>query len=491
MLMKAASQSLTEQLATRFAERIRDRLLAPGSRLPSVRQCAAAQGVSPSTVVAAYDQLLAQGLVEARRNRGFFVREAAHPAFSAPAPAPGSTPPPAIGPWTSATGLPAANGETAASGLRAPSNATALIRGMFHQVSKKPQPGMGVFPPEWLESTFMPAAVRKVTGTKALQAFSLQYGEPAGDAGLRRALSQRLAHINVPAAPEQVICTIGATQALDIVSRTLLRAGDPVMVEEPGWAVEFARLEALGMRVLPVPRRADGPDLEVMARYCEVHKPKLFVSVSVFHNPTGYCLSPASAYRVLQLANQHNFHIVEDDTYSHIAPDHATRLCALDGLQRTIYVSGFAKILAPNWRVGFMAANGALVERLLDTKLLSTLTTPTLLEKALALCIEQGQLRRHAERIRTRLDAARSRSVKLALNAGCTFAAEPAGLFGWVETGVDTDALAQRMLDDGYLLAPGALFHAGRKPSTLMRINFATTQDAAFWKKFGERVRQM
>jgi DNA-binding transcriptional MocR family regulator len=94
------------------------------------------------------------------------------------------------------------------------------------------------------------------------------------------------------------------------------------------------------------------------------------VSVSVFHNPTGYCLSPGSAHRILQLANQHDFHIVEDDTYSHIAPEHATRLCALDGLQRTIYVSGFAKILAPNWRIGFLAAPTQLVERLLDTKLL-------------------------------------------------------------------------------------------------------------------------
>jgi DNA-binding transcriptional MocR family regulator len=121
---------------------------------------------------------------------------------------------------------------------------------------------------------------------------------------------------------------------------------------------------------------------------------------------------------------------------------------------------------------------------LLDTKLLSTLTTPALLEKALALCIEQGQLRRHAERVRTRLDAARSRSVQLALAAGCRFAAEPAGLFGWVDTGVDTDVLAQRLLDEGYLIAPGALFHADRRPSTLMRINFATTQEAAFWQVF-------
>jgi len=468
MLLKTASESLTGQLSSRFAERIRTRLLAPGARLPSVRQCAQEQQVSPSTVVAAYDQLLAQGLVEARKNRGFFVRELV-PAR-----------PIEIGKRVAAT-----------SDARRPIDATALIRGMFHKVSDKPQPGMGVFPPEWLESTFMPAAVRKVTSSKVLQEFSLQYGEPLGDAGLRRALSKKLATLSVHAAPEHIITTVGATHALDIVSRTLLRPGDPVMVEEPGWAVEFARLAALGMRILPVPRNADGPDLDVMARYCELHQPKLFVSVSVFHNPTGYCLSPGSAHRVLQLANRHNFHIVEDDTYSHIAPEHATRMCALDGLQRTIHVSGFAKILAPNWRVGFLAAPPSLVEPLLDTKLLQTLTTPALLEKALALCIEQGQLRRHAERIKTRLAAARSRSVKLALAAGCRFAAEPAGLFGWVDTGVDTDALAQRMLDEGYLLAPGALFHAGRKPSTLMRINFATTQDAAFWKKYGELVRRM
>ena len=488
MLMKTPTQSLTEQLSARFGERIRNRLLAPGARLPSVRQCAQQHGVSPSTVVAAYDQLLAQGLVEARKNRGFFVREMA-PALVAERVLEDVMIDPDAddrtgGNWSTAHWFAARGAGRGAP----PVNATALIRGMFHKISDKPQPGMGVFPPEWLESTFMPAAVRKVTTTRALQDFSSQYGEPLGDTGLRRVLSKKLATLNVHAAPENIITTVGATHALDIVSRTLLRPGDPVMVEEPGWAVEFARLSALGMHILPVPRRADGPDLEVMAKYCEVHQPKLYVSVSVFHNPTGYCLTPGSAHRILQLANQYNFHVVEDDTYSHIAPEHATRLTALDGLQRTIYVSGFAKILAPNWRIGFMAAPPALTEQLLDTKLLATLTTPALLEKALALCIEQGQLRRHAERIRTRLDAARARSVKLALGAGCTFAAEPVGLFGWVDTGVDTDALSQRMLDEGYLLAPGALFHAERKPSTLMRINFETTQDATFWRVF-QRVR--
>jgi len=468
-LTRSTAQTLTEQLAERFAARIRDRLLAPGARLPSVRQCAAQHGLNPSTVVAAYDLLLAQGLVEARRNRGFFVRERA-PLRSDGPPSPGL----------------AAVADAAR--MAAPISAATLIRGMFHPTGGRPQPGMGVFPPDWLASTFMPAAVRKVSTSQALADSSLQYGEPQGDAHLRRALAARLQGLGLPAVPAQIITTVGATHALDIVSRTLLKPGDAVMVEEPGWAVEFARLHALGMHILPVPRGPAGPDLAVMARYCQAHAPKLFVSVSVLHNPTGYCLSPASAHRVLQLAQQHDFHVVEDDTYSHIAPEHATRMSVLDGLQRTIYVSGFAKILAPNWRVGYLVAPPALTERLLDTKLLATLTTPSLLERAMALCIESGQLRRHAERIRSRLDAARNRSVKLAQAAGCRFVAEPSGLFGWVDTGVDTEALAQRMLDEGYLIAPGALFHAARAPSTLMRINFATTQEAAFWRVFRRLV---
>ena len=237
--------------------------------------------------------------------------------------------------------------------------------------------------------------------------------------------------------------------------------------------------------MLPVPRGEDGPDLAVMQRLIEAQKPherpRLYVTVSVLHNPTGASLSLQSAHRVLRLAQTHDLHVVEDDTYAHLAPPHLPRLSALDALERTIYISGFSKILAPNWRVGYVAAPAALVDRLVDTKLLSTLTTPAITEQALAHCLEQGLLRRHAERVTVRLDAARARSVRLAEAHGCRFAAPPRGLFGWVDVGVDTERLAQSMIDD-WLLAPGALFHATPRPTTLMRINFATTQDERFWR---------
>lgn len=467
-LSRQSDATLTEQLSSRFADHIRQRLMAPGARLPSVRECARRHGVSPYTVVAAYDQLLAQGLVEARKQRGFFVRDQRQVA------------------------APAGNAVRGPARMAAPVSATMLVRSMFQPPGALPMPGLGTLPMEWLDLPMLSTALRRVSGPSQLGALSLQYGEPAGDLRLRRALSLRLGDVGVKAAPEQIVTTLGATQALDIVTRSLLRPGETVLVDEPGWSVEFARLAALGLRVLPVPRGEDGPDLAVMQRLIEAQppheRPRLYITVSVLHNPTGASLSLGHAHRLLQLAQAHDLLIVEDDTYAHLAPLHLPRLAALDGLERTIYISGFSKILVPNWRVGYLAAPPGLVDRFIDTKLLTSLTTPSLTEQALAHCLEQGLLRRHAERVQQKLDAARARAVRLAEGAGCRFAMPPRGLFGWVDAGVDTERLAQAMADEGWLLAPGSLFHATPRPTTLMRINYATTQDARFWRAL-ERTR--
>ncbi|MEP7298097.1 MAG: PLP-dependent aminotransferase family protein [Burkholderiales bacterium] len=460
-LSRDADATLTEQLASRFRERISQRLIAPGARLPSVRECARRHAVSPHTVVAAYDQLLALGLVEARKQRGFYVRESAAARSS---------------PGADSDRVPA---------HPLPISATSLIRGMFQPPGARPMPGLGTLPADWLDLPMLAAALRKVTSGTQLGAMSLRYGEPAGEARLRHALAAKLSDFGISASAQQIVTTVGATHALDVVTRTLLRAGDSVLVDEPGWSVEYARLAALGLRVLPVPRDDDGPDLAAMQRLIEAQKPgqrpRLYVTVSVLSNPTGASLSLQAAHRVLQLAQAHDLHIVEDDTYAHLAPMHLPRMAALDALERTIYISGFSKILVPNWRVGFIAAPAALVDRFIDTKLLTTLTTPGITEQALAHCLEQGLLRRHTERVMRKLELARARTVKLAEAHGCRFAAPPRGLFGWVDVGVDTERLAQVMLDE-WLIAPGALFHATHRPTTLMRINFATTQDLRFWR---------
>ena len=458
---RSSDGTLGERLAAHYARRIGQRQLQPGARLPSVRDCARAHGVSPSTVVAAYDRLQAQGLIEARRQRGFYVR-----------------------PSAAVAAMPRPHEPNLA--LPAPVDTTALIRAMFRTRASLPGPGLGTLPETWLDAALLQRALRRAIANAD---DALRYGEPAGEPALRDALVRRLSNeLGIACNPAQIVTSVGATHALDIIARTLLKPGDAVLVDDPGWAVEHARLTGMGMHLLPVPRGPAGPDLDVMRRMIDAHHPRLYVTVSVLHNPTGAMLSLAAAHQVLQLAEAHDLILVEDDTYAWLAPAHAPRLAALDGLRRTIYVTGFSKILAPNWRVGALAAPPALVDRIIDTKLLSSLTTPAVLERAVAWCLDQGLLRRHAERVSTRLAAARTRVVRLAHEAGCRFAAEPQGLFGWVDTGLDTEPLAVRMAAEGWLVAPGRLFHVPSRASTLMRVNFASTQDARFWRAF-ERAR--
>lgn len=449
-LQRGASQPLAGQLAERYAQRIRERLLLPGARLPSVRDCARQHGVSPHTVVAAYDQLQAEGLLEARRQRGFFVRDVRE---TRPAPVRTTAP------------------------RQAPLDAAALIRGMFEADAAR-SPGLGTLPADWLDPLLLQSALRRLHSADV----QIGYGDPYGDVQLRTALSQRLADLGIHAAPTQILTANGATHALDLLVRTLFQPGDAVLVDDPGWAVLFARFTLAGVRLLPVPRGAAGLDFETLAALAAQHKPRAYLTVSVLHNPTGHTLSLADAHRLLRLADEHDFHIIEDDSYGFLAPEHAPRLAALDGLRRVTYVGGFSKVLTPAWRVGFLATAPERLNELTDNKLLGGLTSSPVLERAVALCLAQGRLRRHALRLRERLAAARQRVATLATRQGFTWAAPPDGLFGWLDVGVDTERLAQPLLDAGWLTAPGALFSATRRPGSLMRVNVATAQDPAFWR---------
>jgi DNA-binding transcriptional MocR family regulator len=463
---RAALASLPEQLAQWIATRIQDRAVAPGARLPSVRDAARRHGLAPSTVVAAYDLLQAQGLVEARAQRGFYVRAPAAARGAAPAaPAPRRGPP--------------------------PGDAAALVRSMFeHRDAKLASPGIGTLPPDWLDLPLLHAALRRALADDGREHTSLHYGDPAGDLRLRSALTLRLGDLGIAATAGQIVTTAGATAALDLVAHLLLAPGDSVLVDEPGWPVEFARLALMGVKCVPVPRVHDGPDRAAMRRVLEgargAAKPRAYITVSVLHNPTGSSLTLAAAHEVLKIAEAHDLAIVEDDTYAWLASREAPRLSALDQLQRTVYVGGFAKILTPAWRVGFLAAVPALVERAIDRKLLTTLGAPGLAERALASTLEQGALRRHAERVTQRLAAARTRTARLAQEAGFTFAAPPQGLFGWIDAGVDTDRLAAELHRQGWLLTPGSLFHVTPRPTTLLRVNFAVAQEARLWRVLRE-----
>lgn len=456
LLSRDSGEPLADQIVRSVASRIDERLLRPGSRMPSIRQFASIHGVSPFTVVASYDRLVAQGYLESRRGAGFFVREratgqrSARPAQSAP------EPPPTL-------------------------DVAWLIRSMFRQAPCELSPGTGVLPPDWLDGPAVANALRALSRQNV--SGLLNYGTPQGFLPLRQQLQRKLAESGIEAAPEQMVTTVGVTQALNLVASECCRPGDTVLVDDPAWFLMFGSFAALGLKVVGVRRLADGPDIEQLAQLAADHRPCLYVLNSVLHNPSSTSISAAKAFQVLRLAEQHGFTVVEDDIYSDLHPGGATRLAALDQLQRVIYLGGFSKSMAANLRVGFIATSHERARRLADRKMLSTLTTSDIGERVVYKVLSEGQYRKHLDRIRTRLDSLRPAALRRLEALDMRPAPSPsAGMFVWVDCGQDTNALAARAMQEDLLLAPGSLFSPNQLPSSYMRVNVAALQDEAVWR---------
>ncbi len=326
------------------------------------------------------------------------------------------------------------------------------------------------------------AAVRSVG--RSIGRSMLSYGAPHGLRALRQQIASGLQAQDVPAHPDHHLMTVaGVTHGLDLIVRLVVRPGDTVLVEDPGWFLIFGRLTALGARVVGVPRLADGPDVAALARLAETHRPKLFILNTAVHNPTGHTLSAGIAYEVLRIAERHDFLLVEDDTYADFHPGGPVRLAALDRLNRVMLVGGYSKTLAASLRVGYVAGAPAMIEKLVDLKLLGGLTTPELGEQVVCRILVEGQYRRHVERLRARVDQARDKCIKNLLAMGCSIAHEPhAGMFVWVDCGVDTEALARKAAALGVLFAPGVLFSPRQAPSSHLRIAVSMVDNRHDWK---------
>jgi DNA-binding transcriptional MocR family regulator len=459
-VLAGAERTLADQLAAWLALRIDEHALKPGTRLPSIRRFAADKRVSRSTVVEAYDRLIAAGYVESRRGSGFYVR--------------------------ARRGRPAAPLAQAQAAARAaaggPSIDVVWLRSMLRQAPASDHPGAGLLPPAWLDSELVAAAVRAI-GRGAGDAL-LSYGVPEGYLPLREQLVQRLALADIGATADQIVTTNGVTHGIDLVARHFIAPGDTVLVEDPAWYLMFARFAAFGAKVVGVPRALDGPDVNVLANLLTRHQPKLFVVGSVLHNPTGTSLSAANAHRLLKLADEYGFTIVEDDVYGDLHPGRTSsscmRLASLDQLKRVVYIGGFSKTLAANLRVGFVAAHPDIAQPIAELKMLTGLTTPELTERVVARILAEGQYRRHLERLRGKLDAARDRTARALEKMGVKLFAQPdAGIFLWGDFGRDTNAIAAAGAEQGILCAPGSLFSPTQLPSTWMRISAAASLNPA------------
>lgn len=462
--MTTAAATKTEMLMNVLRDRISSRALAAGDRMPSIRGFAETMGVSPSTVVEAYDRLAAEGVVRARRGSGFFVCDTtAAPLKVAEMGAPR---PRDVDPfWVSRQSLDAREGAL--------------------------QPGCGWLPEDWMPQEALRKGLRGLA--RAEDAILTNYGSARGAPRLRRYLLGRFAEENLRIAPEQVMLTGSASQSMDLICRLLLRPGDTVLVDDPGYFNFHALLRAHQVRILGVPRLPEGPDLEAFEVALKDETPKLYITNSALHNPTGASLAPHIAFRILTLAAAHDLTVVEDDTFSDLDPDPSPRLAVLDGLNRVLRIGGFSKTLSASVRCGYIAGRADWIEGLVDLQVATSFggSSPVAAE-LLAGVLTGGGYRKHVDELHRRLAAARRNvSGRLAPLGIRPWIQPRGGFYLWCRfpDGVDTGEIAKRCMSENIVLAPGNVFSPSQTAGSFMRFNVAQSMDPKVFTALGRALR--
>ncbi len=344
--------------------------LPAGSRLPPVRALEKQLGLSKNTAQAAYDELVARGVGEAREREGVFVHArtaiAAHAPLAAP-PLPMFVPPPLARPDI------------------APRGSIALSTVFID--------------PELLPTERIAECARSVLRERMPSMYDAQGYPP-----LREAIARRLAARGLDVDADEVVITTGSQQSLDIVARSLVSR--KIAVESPVYAYAKLLFESLGHELVGL--HLDpfaGIDLAAWDRAL-AKNPALAYLISSFHNPTGYSYTSAELRGVLELCRKHGVAILEDDWGSDMMSDGEYRpMLRMLGGKDVLYVNSFTKKLLPSLRIGFVAAHPSLVPTLVAIKRLATLGNAWLTEAVVAEFLERGYYDTHLASLQRALDA--------------------------------------------------------------------------------------
>jgi len=453
MVQTADTDSRTGSVMQAIRQRIDRRALTPGARLPSVRAMAESAGVSKSTVVVAYDRLAAEGVIRSRPGAGFFVAAPLAPLALA----------------------------KMALELDRHIDPLWMLRQMQADKPDMLKPGGGSLPTSWMPGDALRKGLRRLTRSGP-GSLLVGYGDPAGPAPMRRLIARRMMDQGVDCAPDQILLTDSGTHAIDLVLRFIIQPGDTVLVDDPGYYNFQALLRAHRAKVISVPLTPTGPDLAAFEQVLIQHRPRLYLTVSAMHNPTGVTLSAASAHRILRLSEAHDLLILEDDIFADFEDELSPRDAAFDGLDRVIRVGCFTKSLSSAFRCGHIAARRDWIAALTDLHMSTAISgnpfTPELLHGVLT----DGGYRHHMEQIRARLSKARSRAIRRLKAIGVTPWVEPAsGLFIWcrlpLADGASAGDVARRGLAENIAFAPGNVFSVTQSASHFMRFNVSMMED--------------
>jgi len=453
---RSSGEPIYRQLVHRIQEMIVSGALPEGFRLPPERRLASSLGVNRSTVLTAYRELKARGLVDAHVGRGTAVLR----------PPPKSSGAAAV-PW----------------------------RQLFREsVMRSHDPILS----ELLAATERTGVISFSIGLPAPELIPLQTMEELSldimrDAGpaaflhcptegltlLRETLAEWVASRGIRAKTSNMLVVSGSQQGLDLIARVFLDPGDAVVVEEPTYVGALQTFRVAQARLVSVPVDAEGLRTDILASVLEHHRPKLIYTLPTFQNPSGVVMSLERRRSLLELAARWHVPIVEDDPYSELRyeNDALPSLKALDDRDQVLYLSTFSKILFPGLRVGYVVVPPAVLRQLVLAKQGADLHTNSFGQYLLERFVREEHLSAHLERLRVayrrRRDTmaaalARPRAVNL------RFAVPDGGFYIWcgIPAGIEQSTLMAHATSRGVSFLPGNACFGADSPENAVRLNF-------------------
>jgi DNA-binding transcriptional MocR family regulator len=465
-LDRANQIALYQQITEQITAQIRARQLPPGAQLPTIRHLASELGVTRVTVQNAYDELQSLGWIEATVGRGTFV----------------SRQPPVeqIQPPVGASWGQLMTADAVIDDLLQIHQLQAAHQGAIPSLALA-SPDPRLFPVETLWQNLQDLAGE----ARAL----LCYGPPQGDLQLRYALAESLNHRGLPVQPAEIIVTNGLTQGLAMVTQTLARPGDRVLVEQPTYLGFLNLLRAHHLEPLGVPLDNEGPCLDVLERLAVQYRPRFFYTIPTFQNPTGLSTSLARRRALVTWAERHGIVLIEDDIYGRLSYNGAppTPIKALAQSDVVIYLTSESKVFFPGLRIGAIVAPRPLHERLLAlrraTDLCGSQLTQRLLTSFLANKGEQRHLRRVLPLYRRRRDVMLA-ALRQFMPDEVTWT-EPAGGFCIWLTMPNLPALQdlqQAALRQGVAIAPGEVFLTQATEHKHIRLAFSYEDEETIYR---------
>jgi DNA-binding transcriptional MocR family regulator len=469
-LQREADSSINAQLVQLVRSAIERGDLQPGDKLPTTRGLAEEAGLNHLTVARAYRRLAQEGYVTAAVGRGTFVRRS----------------PPSV-----------AEADCRWQHAVLPEAPRSYVNQIVVDTWRPPPDGDHInLAIGWASAELHPVRELARIGAEVFSeegAAAFTYGDPDGLWELREVLARRGATVGFATEAGEILVTTGARQAIDLVCRTILRSGDVAVTESPTYMGALVSMQNAGARVLGVPYDEQGIDVDALEAVLARHEIKLVVVQSGSQNPTGQDMSPERAERLLDLARERSFFVMEDGVYANVrfGTPEPPRL-RLRAPEHVVYVDSLSKTIGGGLRVGWVAAGGELRRRLTELKLATDYHTAQLPQHLALRWLSGGAHERHLQRINTvyrRRCEAMLESLDRRLGDEVTVLRPKGGHHVWVtfHRPLDERQLVSEALRQGVSFTPGGAITPEGDGTIGLRLSFSLLDE----ERLDEGVRRL